>query len=561
MKKSFLYGLLVSALLSSCMKHENLYNGEDDSDKKKKEEYDKNFPVKDIDPNQDWNMAEQMVINVTVNYGGNGEYTIKIYSDNPRDPEVQAYLLGKYTVKDGSTNALAVDAVSGSESVYVCCVDAANGSVMKKGEVENGKVNVGFGVAVKNRAVAGRADGGWREFPVGPIADLVHPETGAFREGQQPQGKGILTSYEFISTGSFTVCPVYGKTDGGDEIGYYYYDPRSDQGINKKTMNSLIANLQIGIILQYQEEIKGQKGWYDWFFDPRISGGGYDEMLQNLKSQGNMIKSKAYEINVPVGNRVGFYVKVGRSTYYSNKILNKGNTIHSAVIYKEGTSSPQYIGLEDNPNVSGRDCNDIVFYIPDAGAGNVTPPDVVDPDNPDTPIGKPDTPATWIIACEDLGSVGDYDFNDIVFGVSHVQNTTEATITPYAAGGTLAANIYWNGEDLGEIHDLLGSTSTTTMINTNSKGKPGKSIKVTVDGNFSMSSNMGGFGLKIGEAAVKILPPNEGKAPQMICVPGGWAWPTERTNITEAYSGFGEWGANYNKTEWWTNSKSGTVVQ
>lgn len=557
MKKIFLYVLLVVSALSSCMKHDNLYTGEGDDDSdKKKEEYDKNFPVKDIDPKQDWNMAKQVIVNVTVNYGGEGEYIIKIYSENPRDPEVQAYLLGKYTVKDGSTNALAVDAVSGSGSVYVCCVDAANGSVMKKGEVENGKVTVGFGVVAKNRSVSGRAGDEWKEFLVDPIADLVKPGEGVFQEGKAPQGLNTLTSYEFVFNGEFVIYPVYGETDGEDEIGYYYYDPKSSNGIKNRKEKVLIENLQYKnpSCIQYKYK-EANLTWDDWTFKPIEGLKGNAYWLQNFR--GKKIRSKAFVIqDVPMGYRVGFYVKVGNTSYYSNKILNSGR-IHSAVIHNDN-NIPQYIGLEDNPNESGRDCNDIVFYVPDAQAGD-TPPEVVDPEKPDG--GKPDQPATWIIACEDLGSTGDYDFNDIVFGVSHVAGQEKAEVIPYAAGGTLPAHIYWNGEDLGEIHDLLGGTSTTTMINTNSKGKPGNPREIKVKKNFSISTNMGNFSLKIGDKEAEIAPPGQGKVPQMICVPGDWAWPKERTDIVSAYPDFGEWGANYNKTDWWKNSASGKVVQ
>lgn len=560
MGKIFLYVLFVASVMSSCMKHDNLYNGEgDDDSNKKKEEYDKNFPVKDIDPEQNWNMAKQVIVNVTVNYGGGSEYTIKIYSDNPRDPEVQAYLLGKYTVKDGSTNALPVDAVSGSESVYVCCVDAANGSVMKKGEVENGKVNVGFGVVAKNRAVASRG-AEWVEFPVDPIADLVKPGEGIFQEGKAPQGSNTLTSYEFVFNGEFTIYPVYGETDGKDEIGYYYYDPKSSDGIKNREKKVLINNLQYTnpSCIQYKYK-DANLTWEDWTFNPFGNPGGNANLLQDMR--GKKIRSKAFVIrDVPVGYRVGFYVKVENTLYYSNKVLNDGR-IHSAVIY-DNRDIPQYIGLEDNPNETGRDCNDIVFYIPDAQAGNDTPPEVVDPENPNTPNN--DKPTTWIIACEDLGATDDFDFNDVVFGVSHVAGDKEAIVTPYAAGGTLAANIYWGTQYLGEIHDLLEpGASTTTMINTNSKGKPGETQTINVGKDFSITNNMGGFTVKVGDKeGTTIVSPDKGEAPQMICVSGEWVWPKERTDITIAYSGFKAWAADHTtNTDWWEKSNSGTVVQ
>lgn len=550
MKKGLLCGLLLITMFS-CMKHEDLYNGKSDSEKKK-EEFDKNFPVKDIDPEQDWNMAKQVMVNVSVNYGGSGEYTIKMYSDNPRDPEVQAYLLGKYTVKDGSTNALAVDVVSGSESVYVCCVDAADGTVMKSGVIENGKANVSFGAMPKNRAVSGRADDGWKEFEVTPIAELVASGTGIFQEGKTPQGANTLTSYEFTSTGSFTVYPVFGETDGHDEIGYYYYDLKA--GIRFRENRVLISDLQIGSYLQ--TETYKHDGWNNWIFDPKIYGEGYlGNALALQDSKGQKLRSKALVVNAPQGYKVGFYVKVGGNTYYSNAKLNANGNIHSAVVY-DSKGNPQYIGLEDNSNVEGRDCNDIIFYIPGTPE-NETPPEVVDPEKPD----KPAPPATWIVACEDLGSTGDYDFNDVVFGVSYVSGTKEATVTPYAAGGTLAATIYCGTQSVGEIHDLLELSSTKTMINTYKRETEGKPVSVPVGSDFSMSSSMGTFSLAIEGNDAKIASPGTGKVPQMICVPGEWAWPTERTNITAAYPGFGEWGANYNSSKDWWQSPTGSVIK
>ena len=66
MKKTLWCGLVLATVLSSCMKDKNLYD-EDRVSSKKQEEYNKNFPVKDLDPNQDWSTFEAIKANVTVN--------------------------------------------------------------------------------------------------------------------------------------------------------------------------------------------------------------------------------------------------------------------------------------------------------------------------------------------------------------------------------------------------------------------------------------------------------------------------------------------------------------
>lgn len=555
MKKGLLCVLLLSTFFS-CIKHEDAYVEGDDS-AKKKEEYDKGFPVKDIDPKQDWNLAEQFIVNVSVNYGGDGEYTIKIYSDNPRNADVKAYLLGKYAVKDGSTNALPVDGLSSFESVYVCCVDAANGYVMKEGAVKDGKTVVAFGV-VSNRAVskgvASRVAEDWKEFDAKDIYELVKPGDGIFRENHKPSDpSSVMNSYELVSTGKFTVYAVYGESTNHDEYGYYYYDLQTDPtGKSRKYEKLLETNGNTVDFLSYQK--KNSEEWMPWNFSPSSNNA-------NVIGESEKISSKPYTINVTSGCRIGFYIRnwtmYGDTYFYSNKAFNYKLGIEmSAVI--NNNNIPTYVGLEDNPAIGGVgdfDCNDIIFYI--APGENEDIPEVIDPEEP---VEK--EPMSWIIACEDLGSVGDYDFNDVVFSVSHVSGENTAVVTPLAAGGTLPANILYKGEEIGEIHALLGGSNTSTMINTSNWGEAGTPITITVGADFTMSSsNMGGFSLKIGDGTATITAPGKGKAPQMICVPGDWQWPTERTSIVSAYKGFGEWGANYGKSKDWWQKPTGNVIK
>jgi hypothetical protein len=68
---------------------------------------------------------------------------------------------------------------------------------------------------------------------------------------------------------------------------------------------------------------------------------------------------------------------------------------------------------------------------------------------------------------------------------------------------------------------------------------------------------MGGFNIVMhkesstdGKGQVIITPPNEGEAPQMICVPAGWKWPKERVPINDPYPLFGEWGKDYTNAKW-----------
>lgn len=186
----------------------------------------------------------------------------------------------------------------------------------------------------------------------------------------------------------------------------------------------------------------------------------------------------------------------------------------------------------------------------------------------------PETPANaikWIIACEDLGSIGDYDFNDIVFSVTYVAGDETAVVEALAAGGTIPANVYVNNELIGEIHGLFGFDDTSKMINTLEEDLEDGSIfqgmvkTIPVPTDFSISTaDMGKIRIDIinGDGNVKTaIAPTQGGAPQMICVPAPWKWPVEYTSIGAAYPKFGLWGAGYNTGDDWysTDIATGSV--
>lgn len=211
-----------------------------------------------------------------------------------------------------------------------------------------------------------------------------------------------------------------------------------------------------------------------------------------------------------------------------------------------------------------KDLNDICFIV----NGHIEEPGDITPDNVPEP-----KPVEWLMACEDLGNTDDFDFNDVVFKVSHVANETKAKITALASGGTLPVELTYNGQV------LTGPNNSKTHFNSwfddgrIEDGQPinagagtvqatGKSIEIPVPMDFSLANvsvsddgRMGGFALKVYDREegtyTKIAAPNDGDAPQMMCLPSNWVWPNEKTRITEAYPLFGQWGSNYNVTNWY----------
>lgn len=313
-------------------------------------------------------------------------------------------------------------------------------------------------------------------------------------------------------------------------------------------------------------------------------------------NESGMVYSKGITIDLPAGTLFGFYLKVYISgtyyhTLYSQGELNekmKGDFFDKVkfptqtnvckVVYNNGLNTEnsnawaatfqtkvngetvQYLCFEDwSYNLT--DLNDLVFATP-VTAG-YTPPSIVDEDAD-----------TWIICAEDLGNTFDLDYNDVVVEVSHVSGKDKATITPVAAGGTLASYIYFNNgsEDkcLGEIHELLGQSNTTSgdyypfNVNGSVNTSYCKNIEVSVnsdwsiasstvgDANFTGSNAMGGFYVKVVPAGTASTAANasvsgqkiqnkfvsgQDNVPYVFCVPREW----ERTEGSTKYSSRFRW--------------------
>ena len=114
------------------------------------------------------------------------------------------------------------------------------------------------------------------------------------------------------------------------------------------------------------------------------------------------------------------------------------------------------------------------------------------------------------------------------------------------------------------------------MINTKSLTHDGMTATLEIDPNYTLTqfmdatdNNMGGFKIVVdrernGNWTTELTSPQNGTAPQMMCLPIGWAWPTERTRMVDAYPNFQDWGQGYlnDKTNAWAYQyNEGKVVK
>lgn len=144
--------------------------------------------------------------------------------------------------------------------------------------------------------------------------------------------------------------------------------------------------------------------------------------------------------------------------------------------------------------------------------------------------------STMRVFAEDLGTIGDFDFNDVVFDVDYLGNG-RAKITVQAAGGKMPLYVANH-----EVHELFG-VDTEVMVNTGAQHPEGivlASRSFEVDG--LTSTNPIDIPIVVHKDGMTYaIDASTGQAPGKICVPTTTAWARERVNIKDAYTDFPRW--------------------
>lgn len=328
-------------------------------------------------------------------------------------------------------------------------------------------------------------------------------------------------------------------------------------------------NIGFFIMVQGHEKMK-HKG--------DLTGIGNTSNKDTWKVEGTDVRFSIPWMNQLMGAYYSSVSDHGNTTYKKYKLefnLNNGN---SGEIKDEYTPHMSFVtfaynghtvlGVEDGPYHSNdHDVNDILFYVEGVNDGQQD-------------IGKDPIVQSWIVACEDLGSFHDFDFNDVVFGLSYFATDKDEDrclkVKALAAGGTLPVQLMWTDPN-GNQHDLgaengynrwnnwFGVTNENQVINCNhNRDYQFQGATVTIDlkdfPDYSISPDsylndgegypMGGFSIGVYEDGSykfsrEVRPLgnySEGaeswsKTPQMILLHHTWRWPIENKPIFDAYSG------------------------
>lgn len=161
------------------------------------------------------------------------------------------------------------------------------------------------------------------------------------------------------------------------------------------------------------------------------------------------------------------------------------------------------------------------------------------------------------IFCEDLGTIGDFDFNDVVFDAKvyywKKKGTASHTeITLLAAGGTMKITVA--GVD---VHKAFGQPDSK-MINTGDDDskcvKDLEPVRFTAETAYESLYDIP-IVVKHGSAE-RVLEAKPGMAPQKFRADIGTKWADEYVNVTKVYPKFKEWVEKESVTPEWANANA-----
>jgi len=163
-----------------------------------------------------------------------------------------------------------------------------------------------------------------------------------------------------------------------------------------------------------------------------------------------------------------------------------------------------------------------------------------------------------MVICEDMGNIGDFDFNDVVF-YAKVWKSGKTEINLMAAGGTYDLTVA--GVEVHEKFDAgKNNNGVWNMVNTGA-GVTKEPIWFTATEKYNSLVEIPVVVNKksaAGEVTSYALTAEIGKAPQKICVPLGFKWCKEYKSLAKVYPGFKAWTVGAANT--WTGEYNANDV-
>lgn len=462
--------------------------------------------------------------------------------------------------------------------------------------------------SLHGKSIVGNAE--HYEFSLEQKLELVEMLKILMRSEVNPKTDNLNSDYELKSNGPFRITWLTGYEQYQDShiLGYYFHSPGTYDDMefhdiaetHKYDIIDGLAKVQYQIrdtsyVAHPEYGILPNK-WYDANYDlkdvfgavsasnsRRLGDQAYNgfDVFRKFGTGVSRLRGISFPIDVPEGKHLGFYLKkdevkapeqwdqlhrlgiknIGKrenwkATNFCAESFNQGKTHRSCVIPYEHTI---WMGMEDVFTGGDYDCNDVIFGM--TAASEILKPDPIDPDINEIIDIADKMP--WTIAYEDIGRKADFDFNDAVIRLMPDFDKEECCVMVEAVGSASRMYLHYDGPDgdvnLGEIHEILGG-QPGMKINTSTSVAQIPFVQVACvpwPKDFTMAQDAKRFWIEIqrGDCAdctdAITLAEEPGQLPEALLVAGEWKWPMEGVHIFSAYNSFPNWAKDVSKTTYW----------
>lgn len=199
--------LAASAGLISCVDSDKDYFDAD----KLKQIYEDTFPVKNVDPDGDWEMTRSVLASVSVNGDAGVDYTIRIFDANPLNSENDAKLLAEGIATNHKAFAVTIDCATELDRVFVARVDGQGHYLVQPVSIENGAAIAHFGDKNGETRAMARAGG------ASSVPNMEAPYTAAEIKAKKAEATEIEPGWDLGAGsnwgGAYSKNPVFSKSE------------------------------------------------------------------------------------------------------------------------------------------------------------------------------------------------------------------------------------------------------------------------------------------------------------------------------------------------------------
>lgn len=159
---------------------------------------------KEIDSHQDWNTVGNAIVNISVDYGNEAEYTVYI-SQSPLILDANAVYIGMARLKSGDSKIINIARPANSPLLYAACYDAEGHAACKPFSIINGTADVIFsGKSPQETLFYSSSTGNRWSVPARSLPDLSAYTTGTLYGPTDPVDLNDEDEVHFQVNSDFT---------------------------------------------------------------------------------------------------------------------------------------------------------------------------------------------------------------------------------------------------------------------------------------------------------------------------------------------------------------------